>query len=1104
MLAPRRRQTQDRGLLPALLVHYLTTEAEPFMSFQQAGRGVAVAIVFLAGLTTAVVAADPFPDSMQNELDWRLVGPFRAGWGTMAAGIPDQPDVFYFGAAGGGVWRSDDAGRTWSPISDGIGAASVGAIAVSPSSPKVLYAGTGQPEARYDIAAGNGVYRSDDGGRHWRSLGLAETRHIGALLIDPHDKDVALVAALGHFFGPNDQRGVFRTSDGGKSWVRTLFVDAETGAVDLAADPANPRVVFAATWQARGWPWLSYFRPQIGPGSGLYRSSDGGVTWSRIVGNGWPEEPLGRIGLAATHTAAGTRVYAVVDSEAKGGLYRSEDGGSSWARVNENTELGDAYFCRVTVAPDAPDTVYVMGRSLRRSIDGGKSFTVWKGSPGGDDYHHLWINPAHPERMVTASDQGTVVTVNGGATWSTWYNQPTGQLYRVATDDQFPYRIYAGQQDSGTVAVASRSDYGAIGYRDWHPVGGDERDCDIPDPEDANIVYSSGLGGRLSRWDARNGEVQNITPWAVSSYGQRPTDFRYRYNWITPIAVSRVKPHALFFGAQILFRSIDQGQTWQAISPDLSAKAASPPDCTGDLDKQAARACGYGVINTIAPSPRDAGEIWVGTDDGLIKLTRDGGKSWRDVTPASLPAWAKVSAIDLSALEPGTGYAAVDNHRQDDFGPHVFRTHDYGATWTEGAGWPRGTSFVSVVRADPARAGLLYAGTDLGAFVSLDDGASWRPLGRGLPVASVVDLTVHGDDVIAATQGRAIWVLDGVSRLREASAAVAAEAVHLFRPATAIRLRHNQNRDTPLPPDEPVAPNPPGGAVIEYWLARAAKGPVALTIQDASGRLVRRFASDDAPTALASDRYFSDAWIRPPAPLATSAGAHRFGWDLREPRPRAERYEYSIAATPGVDTPLLPEGALVPPGEYQVVLSVDGAEYRAPLRVQLDPRVVVAPEDLKAAYELHAAVAGTLERAFVGQGQVRGVRKALKGVSETLAAGRKRAALLDAVDRFDAALAPLVEAKGEESANFADAGGVLASLATDIEATDRAPTAAQRELYAVTSARVERAASSWRALESRELVALNARLRGAKLAEIRVPVATEIGAAESRGSRELP
>jgi photosystem II stability/assembly factor-like uncharacterized protein len=915
---------------------------------------------------------------------------------------------------------------------------------------------------------------------------------------------VALVAALGHFFGPNDRRGVFRTTDGGKTWTRTLFVDAETGAVDLAADPVEPRVVFAATWQARGWPWLSYFRPQIGPGSGLYRSSDGGVTWTRIAGNGWPEGPLGRIGIAATHTAAGTRVYAVVDSDDAGGLYRSDDGGSTWTRLNDDIELGDSYFCRATAAPDAPDTVYVMGRGLRRSTDGGRTFSAWRGSPGGDDYHHLWINPAHPERMITATDQGTIVTLNGGATWSTWYNQPTGQFYRLATDDRFPYRIYSGQQDSGTVAVASRSDYGAIGYRDWHPVGGDERDCNIPDPADPNIVYSSGLGGRLSRWDARNGEVQNITPWGVSSYGRRPTDFRYRYNWITPIAVSRAEPRALYFGAQILFRSVDQGRTWETISPDLSARAPTPPDCAGDLDARAARACGYGVINTIAPSPRAEGEIWIGTDDGLIHLTRDGGKSWRNVTPASLPAWGKVSTIDVSALEPGTAYAAVDNHRQDDFSPRLYRTHDYGATWAEASTWPEATRFLSVVRADPVRAGLLYAGSDAGAFVSLDDGASWQPLGQGLPVAIVTDLTVHGNDVIVATQGRAIWVLDDVTRLRQASAALAAEPVHLFRPATAIRLRRNQNRDTPLPPEEPTAPNAPAGAVIEYWLGRAAKGPIVLSIEDASGRVVRRFASDDRPPELAADRYFAAAWIRPQAPLASSAGAHRFVWDLREARPRVERYEYSIAATHGADTPLLPEGALVPPGEYQVVLSVAGAEHRAPLRVDLDPRIALPGADLRAGYELYREVAGDLDRAFVGQGQVRGVRKGLKEARKALAGDRRRAALLEDVDRFDAALAPLVEAAGEESANFSDAGSVLTSLATDLEATDRAPTTAQRDLHALTRDRIERASSSWGALSARDLAALNAKLRAARLAEIRVPAAAEIGAPEVRGSKELP
>ncbi len=792
--------------------------------------GIAPVLLVFACLGAHAHAA---PDAVGADLHWRLLGPMRAGWGTMAQGIADQPNVYYFGAAGGGVWKTDDAGQTWHSLGDHLPASSIGALAISPSDPKVIYVGSGQVAARYDVAAGNGVYKSTDGGNTWNSVGLTATRHIGAILVDPNNPDDVLVGALGHYFGPNHERGVFRTDDGGKTWKQTLFVDVNTGAVDLAADPNDSQVVYAATWQVRNYPWLSYFQPNAGPGSGLYKSHNGGRTWTRIAGNGWPTGTLGRIGLA---TADGGRVYAVVDAapnsgnvphaEAKdeGGLYRSDDAGASWQLVSQASWLENDYFCRIAVDPSNRNRLYATGQSIRVSDDAGKHWHVFKGSPGGDDYHFIWVNPKHPDHIVTASDQGTVVTVDAGKTWSDWYNQPTGQFYHVAADNRFPYWVYSGQQDSGTVGIASRSDYGALSFRDWHPVGGDERDYDVPDPQNPDIVYGSGLGGHLSRWDARTGEVQNISPWPVSSYGARPTSVKFHYTWITPIAVSQLPPYPLYQGAQVLFRSLDKGSTWATISPDVSAKSvgSSPADakrCAGNLPAATARACGYGVIYSIGLSPRDNDEIWIGTDDGLIRRTLDAGKTWADVTPKSVPAWARIDSVDVSAATPGSVYVAVDNHRQDDFRPHVLRTHDGGKTWSEvDAGLPP-NGFVGVVRADPVKAGLLYAGTDSGVFVSFDDGDHWQSLQRNLPTAWVRDLLVHGNDLIAGTQGRAIWVLDDVTPLRQhdALAGTAARAV-LFAPATTIRVRGSQNKDTPPPADTALGQNPPDGALIDYWL----------------------------------------------------------------------------------------------------------------------------------------------------------------------------------------------------------------------------------------------------------------------------------------------
>ncbi|HEY3778753.1 MAG TPA: hypothetical protein VGL35_11910 [Rhizomicrobium sp.] len=1023
------------------------------------------AAVALCGLGFGATAAGVDP-ALYGGLHWRLLGPFRGGWATVVDGVATKPDTFYFGGAGGGVWRTDDAGRTWAALFQNGPAASIGALTVAPSNPNVIYVGTGQPEPRYDIEAGHGVFKSSDGGKHWTSLGLANTRYIGRIWVDPKNADDVLVGAQGHFFGPSPDRGIYRTTDGGKHWSQVLKIDDRTGVVDLASDPKDPKIIFASAWEAQQYPWLSYFTPVAGKGSAIYKSTDGGASWHRLSGGGWPGGALGRIGLGVTHAGSGTRIYAAIDSKTAGGLWRSDDGGTHWTRVNTSSAFDNWYASRLTIAPNDPDVVYTVGQSIRRCDQGGKHCTITKGAPGGDDYHHIWINPLHPDHMITGSDQGAVVTVNGGATWSSWYNEPTGQFYHLAADNRFPYWIYSGQQDSGTVGIASRSDYGQLTFRDWHPVGGDERDYDIPDPADPSIVYGSGLGGHVSKWSAVTGDVADVTPWPEENYGKRPTLTKYHYLWMTPLMGSATGQPALYLGAQVLFRSRDRGATWQVISPDLTGKAPNAKNCDETPMLAAAKACGYGTIAAIAPSPRRADEIWVGTDDGLIQLTRDGGAHWTNVTPHAIPLWAKVRNIDVSALADGTAYAAVDAHRIDDFAPHVLVTRDYGKTWAAiDSGLPR-DHFVSVVRADPMKRGLLYAGTDAGVFVSFDDGASWSPLQKNLPTAWVTDLLVHDNDLIAATMGRAIWVLDDLSPLREISANLSQQSAHLFAPARALRVRWNNNRDTPLPPETPVGENPPEGAVIDYWLGTI-KGPVTLEIRDQHGALVRRFSSTDEPEALKADMYFAKAWVVPPAPLAASPGMHRFVWNLRYPRPDAISYDYSIAAVWGRGVPLDPQGPFALPGNYTVTLIANGTKESASLVIAEDPRVHASASDLAASLSLSQKLAAALSQANTGFREQTAIRKLLD--ARFPKTGKTSPAFL-------ALAAPLRAKPAPSQPTFQSIAGSLARIENALESADVAPTAAQQTFVTDALTKLGAAKRNWAALKSGPLATLNTAL----------------------------
>jgi photosystem II stability/assembly factor-like uncharacterized protein len=936
-------------------------------------------------------------------------------------------------------------------------ALAVGALASS--NPRILYVGTGQEGSRYDLMSGNGVYRSDDGGETWKQVGLEATRHIGAILIDPQNPDRVLVAAIGHAFGANPERGVYLTTDGGKRWQPVLQPGDSVGAVDLACDPRQPRVVYASTWQMRMHPWMDYFQPQVGPGSGIYRSDDGGAHWSRLE-NGLPHGQVGRIGLAVASGSGGRVAYAVIAVDAPrgrgrdttgtaargGGLYRTVDGGAHWDLVNPDGSLGSSYFGRLTVAPDDSNTVYVMGQSIRRSRDGGRHFEVMRGSPGGDDYHHLWINPRDPRAMIAGSDQGAAVSVNGGATWSSWYNQPTGQFYHLEADDRFPYHIYSGQQDNGTVEIASRGAYGVIEERDWHPVGGDERDYMVPMPGDPRIVFGSGLGGRVSRFDEQTRQSANVSPWPIASYGARPSTVRYHYGWITPLAISPVAPHALYMGSQFLFRSLDRGDHWDVISPDLSGKRAGAGPCE-DPDPAAARACGFGVISAIAPSPMNKDLVWVGTDDGFVHVTLDGGKTWRNVTPPALPMWGTVFAIDPSRFDAGAAYVAVDLHRLDRREPLLLRTADSGRTWKVIVHGLPSDECTSVVRADPVRRGLLYAGTERAVYVSFDDGESWQPLSPHLPTTWMRDLLPHGNDLIVATQGRGIWVLDDLSSLREMSAAVAKESAHLFKPAPAIRLRNSENHDTPWPPETPLGENPPTGAVLDYWLADSSAGLMTLTIRDSAGAEVRRFTSEDEPESLSARRYFEKEWIGAPCTLAASAGMHRFVWDLRYPRPPAPAYGYSIAAVRTEGTPVEPDGAMVLPGRYTVSLSAHGASVSRPLVVALDPRVKISSAALREQLDVTNATIDALKRGMAASQEITKLRdqqgaKLSPAVKDSLAA----------LDTGDAGL------RAET--------GNLATLVRDLQEADTAPTRGVKDAVRAYTAAVDALIQRWRRIES--------------------------------------
>jgi photosystem II stability/assembly factor-like uncharacterized protein len=907
-------------------------------------------------LATIALAAliQPVPAAMFQSMHWRTIGPLRGGRTVAATGSPDNPNLFYIAAVNGGIWKSDDAGRTWMPIFDGGPTGSIGALAVAWSDPKTIYAGSGEGLQRPDLSIGDGIYKSTDAGATWTNVGLRDAQQIGSMAVDPHDPNRVFVAALGHPYGPNEQRGIFRSTDGGATWQRVLYKNADTGAFDVAIDPHDAKTVYATLWAARQAPWEVGGSFEI-PGSGVFKSTDGGTTWTQLAA-GLPAR-IGRSEVAVAPSDANV-VYVYADEESKGedagALYRSDDAGAHFTKVNAAANIGERGDDLVSLAVDPQNAhlIYLTNTSTYASSDGGKSFTAIRGAPGGDDYHTVWVNPTNPKIVLLASDQGAVITVNGGRTWSSWFNQPTAQMYHVNADDRFPYRVCGGQQESGSACVLSRGPWGETTVRDWYTVGAEEYGYVVPDPLHPGTFY----GGKVERFDEATGGVQEVSPIVRR-------DKTHRVVRTEPLAFSHFDKHRLYFGSNVVWTTRDGGHAWQQISPDLTREHPGVPAVLGPFEADDPQSGAHrGVVYALAPSYRKPGTLWAGTDDGLVWITRDGGAHWKNITPPQLTPWSKVAQIDASRADDDTAYVAVTRFRLDDLHPYVYITHDGGATWTLAVrGLP--DEPVNAVREDPAARELLYAATENGVYASFDGGAQWQSLQLDLPHTSVRDAIVHGDDLVIATHGRGFWILDDVTPLRQlAQGRVPAGEAYLFDPETAYRVRRSYNTDTPLQPDEPTGENPPDGAILDYWLPAQARR-VAISIYDASGRLVRRYASDDVAPAPIPDLDKPAFWERPFVAPPATAGMHRFVWDLREPAPRSVQQDLPISAVPH-KTPRVPEGPLIVPGRYVVELDVDGSKRRTDLTVVMDPRIAMTATQLREQYAIAHAIAAMMDRSF--------------------------------------------------------------------------------------------------------------------------------------------
>jgi len=1036
---------------------------------------VLAAFAFVCLVVTCVQAqVDP---KLFSDMRWREIGPMRGGRTRALAGVPSEPATFYLGAVNGGVWKTTDAGATWHSVWNDEPSGSIGSIAVSLSDPNVIYVGSGEGLQRPDLSTGDGVYKSTDAGKTWTHLeDLRDGQQIGQVAIDPHDPNRVFVAVEGHPFGPNEQRGLYRTTDGGKTFKRVLFVSDRTGASEVQIDPQNPQIVFAGMWQRQEAPWEN---GSFGGGEGgLYRSTDGGDTWTRLTGNGLPDQIL-QVQLTISPSNP-RRIYAEV-APVRGPvwLYRSDDGGDHWVhapaddtRPEERIGGGD---CPVPlVDPKDPDRVYVASIVSWKSTDAGKTWTALRGSPGGDDYQNVWINPNNTKIIALASDQGVVISQNGGESWAEWYNQPTAQMYHATTDNAFPYRVCGGQQDSGSACVPSRSDDGRITFHDWHPVGIEEYGYAAPDPLDPDIVY----GGKVTRYDRRTGQVQNVEPKPLRSYRVLRTE---------PLQFSPVDPHKLYFATNTLWLTEDGGKNWKEVSPDLTrASWELPQVVTGYKESPAAAVSRRGVIYALGLSSVDGSRIWAGTDDGLIWTTSDAGAHWDNVTPPELKPFWKVFNMDAGHFDALTAYAAVNTMRLDDMRPHLFRTHDAGKTWTEiDNGIPDGAA-TSAIREDPKRKGLLYAGSETQVYVSFDDGDHWQSLRLNMPASSVRDLEVKGDDLIAATHGRGFLILDDVTPLRQIAVDRIEGDARLYEPQAAIRIRNDMNPPTPWPADFPATANPPDGAVIDYYLSAKVSGVVSLEIADSKGQTIARFNSND-PVPVPDPRYPDPpVWERPPRVLSAAPGHHRFLWDMQYPQvPGMSTTPDDDLATPH-DTPQVSTAPWVLPGEYTVRLTANGKALSAPLKVAMDPRVKTPMPELEQQFTLAKQMYDDLMAATAALHEISLLREQLKARSGQPPVGQA-APTIDS--RLDAIAGPEHGGRGfgrgpAGPPTLATIRMTIARLEHSIENADQAPTAAQTEACQLAEKPLAGLIEQWRELKGSNLKSLNDALRKQHLATI--------------------
>jgi photosystem II stability/assembly factor-like uncharacterized protein len=1039
-----------------------------------------IACTSLAPIFAQDVSPLPLP-----EMHWRVIGPFRGGRTRAATGVPGQPNVFYVAQVDGGVWKSDDYGRTWNPIFDSQPTQSIGAIAVAPSDPNVVYAASGEGLRRPDLSVGDGIYKSTDAGKTWQHLGLSDGQQIPALAIDPHDPNRVYAAVLGHPYGPNEERGIYRSTDGGVTWKQVLAKGPDTGGSQVILDPGNANVVYAAMWECRLGPWEDGNEYE-GTHGGLFKSTDGGDTWQQLT-KGLPENLAQiQIDIAASDP---NRLYASTSTTQQGayatgsglGLYRSDNAGASWYKVTDDPrpalKIGGGDLPVPRVDPKNPDVVYSASIVMVRSIDGGKTWTGVRGAPGGDDYQNLWINPDNPNIILLVSDQGALVSVNRGVTWSSWLNQPTAQLYHVATTSDFPYKVCAGQQESGSVCISSRGNDGEITNSNWHPIGVIEYGYVAPDPLHPNILYGAGRSS-VTRYDWNTGQVQNITP-----IPQRSPE--YRSDRTEPILFSPRDPHRLYYAANVLFETQDYGKTWQKISPDLTREHTGQPDSLAPLsEKDQARR--RGAIYAVAASFQNTDTFWAGTDDGFVWTTHDHGKNWKNITPPALTPWSKVTQIEASHFDDDSAYLSVSRMRVDDMRPYIFRTHDGGVTWQPiAAGLPE-NSPVDSVREDPVRKGMLYAATETAVWMSLDDGSHWQSLQFNLPHTSMRDLAIKDDDLIVATHGRSFWILDDIAALRQLDSVTPASSGYLFKPDEAWRVRRSTYTDTPLPADEPAGENPPDGAAIDYYVGKSVTGPVTLEILDDHDNLVRKYASTDLPYATPQElaqQLIPLYWLQMPTVLSAAPGMHRWVWDLRYETPVAGRYDYPISAVPH-RTPRTPQGPLALPGTYKVRLTVEGKSFTASLSVKADPRVPATKADLAGLFEAETKLAAALSKSSQASLEAHSLSEQLQKLDAsappdlkvTVASLQKElATVLDGARNATGA---------ETEPGLDDLAGEAGGLYSEVGGADAAPTAAQWKAINHTGEEAEEALHRWQRFKDKTVPVLNAKLRAANLPQI--------------------